>query len=146
MIMELLRSMSGLIDKFRLYLQHFENVIADTSKQIDKATLVGKRKSLADSNVLLHCGLFVDLLDLAKKFSLVSQKENFGIIELIEELDDMFLAYLMKRRFERPLLSVRFSKMDCCRRHGDNSWSNGCCAGEKHWKLIKDFWSLYTDV
>ena len=43
------------------------------------------------------------------------------------------------------LLSVRFSKMDCSRRHGDNSWSNGCCAGETYWKLIKDFLSLYTD-
>ena len=82
----------------------------------------GKRKLLTDSNVLLRCGLFVDLLDPAKKFSLVSQKENFGIIQLIEELDDMFLAYyLMKRRFGRRLLSVRFSKMDCSRRHGDNS-------------------------
>ena len=42
------------------------------------------------------------LLDPAKKLSLVSQKENFGIIELVEELDDMFLAYyLMKRRSQR---------------------------------------------
>ena len=71
----------------------FENVIADTSKQTDKATLEGKWKLLTDSNVLLHCGLFVDLLDPVKKFSLVSQKEDFGIIELVEELDDMFLAY-----------------------------------------------------
>ena len=94
--------MSGLIDKFGLYLRHFENVIADTSIQADKATLEGKRKLLTDSNVLLRCGLFVDLLDPAKKFSLVSQKENFGIIELVEELDDMFLAYyLMKQQFER---------------------------------------------
>ena len=35
-------------------------------------------------------------------FSLVSQKENLGLIELVEELDDMFLVYyLMKRQFER---------------------------------------------
>ena len=62
----------------------------------------GKRKLLTDSNVLLLCGLFVDLLDPAKKFSLVSQKENFRIIELVKELDGMFFAYyLMKRRFER---------------------------------------------
>ena len=61
----------------------------------------GKRKLLTDSNVLLCCGLFVDLLDPAKKFGLVSQKENFGIIELVEKLDVMFLAYyLMKQRFE----------------------------------------------
>ena len=94
--------MPGLIDKFRLYLPHFENFRADTSKQTDKATLEGKRKLLTDSNVLLCCGLFVDLLDPAKKFSLVSQKESFGIIELVKELDDMFLIYyLMKQRFER---------------------------------------------
>ena len=62
----------------------------------------GKRKLLTDSNVLLRCGLLVDLLDPAKKFSLVSQKENFRIIELVEELDGMFFAYyFMKRRFER---------------------------------------------
>ena len=62
----------------------------------------GKRKLLNDSNVLLRCGLSVYLLDPAKKFSLVSQKENFGIIEVVEELDDMFLAYyLMKQQFER---------------------------------------------
>ena len=62
--------MSGLIDKLGLYLRHFETVIADTSKQTDKATLEGKRKLLTDSNVLLHCGLFVDLLDPAKKSSM----------------------------------------------------------------------------
>ena len=103
-IAHLLRSMSGLINKFRLCLRHLEHVIADTSKQTDQTTLEGKWKLLLDSNVLLRCGVFVDLLDPAKKFSLVSQKENFGIIELIEELDDIFLAYyLMKWRFERNL-------------------------------------------
>ena len=106
-IAHLLWSMFGLIDEFGLYLEHFENVIADTSKQTGKATLDGKRKFLTDSNVLLRCGLFVDLLDPAKKFRLVSQKENFGIIELVEELDDMFLAYyLMKRQFERNLEAI----------------------------------------
>ena len=76
-IAHLLRSMSGLIDKFGLYLQHFKNVIADTSKQTDKAKLEGKRKFLTHSNVLLRCGLFVDLLDPAKKFTLASQKGEF---------------------------------------------------------------------
>ena len=106
-IAHLLQSMSELIDKFGLYLQHFENVIADTLKQTDKATLEGKWKLRTDSNVLLHCGLFVDLLDPANKFSLVSQKTNFGIIELVEELGDMFLAYyLMKQQFERNAEAV----------------------------------------
>ena len=67
-IAHLLLSMSGLIENFELYLRHFENVIADTSKQTDKATLEGKQKLLTNSNVLLRCGLFVDLLDPAKSF------------------------------------------------------------------------------
>ena len=70
----------------------YSAVIADTSKQTDKATFEGKQKLLTDSNVLLSCGLFVYLLYPAKKFSLVSEMENFGIIQLVEELDDMFLT------------------------------------------------------
>ena len=58
-IAHLLWSMSGLFDKFGLYLQHFENITADISKQTDKATLEGKQKLLTDSNVLLRCGLFI---------------------------------------------------------------------------------------
>ena len=38
----------------------------------------------------------------SQKVQFGAQKENFGIIELVEELDDMFSAYyLMKQRFER---------------------------------------------
>ena len=48
-----LRSMSGLVDKFGLYLHHFQNVIVDDSKNTDKATLEGKRRQLTDSKVLL---------------------------------------------------------------------------------------------
>ena len=87
-IAHVLRSMSGLVDKFGLYLQHFENVIADTSKQTDKATLEGKRRLLTEANVLLRCGLFVDLLDPALKFSLLSQKESFNILSMVEAIDD----------------------------------------------------------
>ena len=106
-----------------------KSVIAGTSKQTDKTTLESKRKLLTDStDVLLLCGLFLDLLDIAKKFSLVSQKENFGIIELDEELDDMFLAYyLMKRRFERnsesmilEALTERFGALSEENDHGED--------------------------
>lgn len=72
-ITHLLKSMSGLVDKFRLYLQHFGNVIADTSKKTDNGTLEGKRRLLTDSNVSLRCDLFMGLLNLARKFSWVSQ-------------------------------------------------------------------------
>ena len=121
-----------------------KSVIAGTSKQTDKTTLESKRKLLTDStDVLLLCGLFVDLLDIAKKFSLVSQKENFGIIELDEELDDMFLAYyLMKRRFERnsesmilEALTERFGALSEENDHGEDK-SGTAIAGD----------SIHSDV
>ena len=39
-------SISGLVDKFCLYLQHFDNIIVDDSRNTDKATLKGKRRQL----------------------------------------------------------------------------------------------------
>ena len=69
-IAHVLRSMSGLIDKFGLYLQHFET-ISDTTKKTDKATLEGKRKQLTDASILLRSALFIDLLEPAKKLILI---------------------------------------------------------------------------
>ena len=54
-IPHVIRSMSGLTDKFGLYLQHLENVIADTSKQTDRALFEGKRRQLVEAEVLLKC-------------------------------------------------------------------------------------------
>ena len=63
----MLRSMSGLIDKFGPYLQHFETIISDTTKKTGKATLQGKRKQLTDASILLRSALFIDLLEPTKK-------------------------------------------------------------------------------
>ena len=53
-------------------------------------------------HVFYYKVLFLDLLDPAKKFSLMSQYEDFSITEMVEQLDDMFLAYsIMKQRLER---------------------------------------------
>ena len=45
-ITHFLRSVSGLVDKFGSYLQHFENVIANESMKTDKGTLDGKHSQL----------------------------------------------------------------------------------------------------
>ena len=65
----ILQSMSSLVDKFGLYLQPFENVIAGTVKQTNCATLKVKQRMMSDAVVLLQSALFLDLLDPAKKFS-----------------------------------------------------------------------------
>ena len=92
-IAHVLQNMSGLIDKFGLYLQHFETIIPDTTKKADKATLEGKRKQLTDTSILLRSALFIDLLEPAKKFSILSQREDFNIINMVDCLDDMLLLY-----------------------------------------------------
>ena len=97
-IAHVLRSMSGLIDKFGLYLQHFETIISDTTKKTDKATLEGKRKQLTDASILLRSALFIDLLRPAKKFNILSQREDFNIIDMVDCLDDMLLSYQIRKR------------------------------------------------
>ena len=52
-IVHRLRSMFDLVDKFGLYLHHFENIIVNDSKNIDKAILEEKHRQLTDSKVLL---------------------------------------------------------------------------------------------
>ena len=106
-IAHLLPSMSGLVDKFGLYLQHFENIIADPSNNTDKSTLEGKRKQLTDASILLRSALFIDRLDSAKIFSLLSQKEHFNLIVMVDRLGDMIFSYeRMKRGFSKRPESV----------------------------------------
>ena len=120
-ITHLLRSMSGLVDKFGLYLQHFENIIADPSNSTDKSTLEGKRKQLTDGSILLRSALFIDLLDSAKIVSLSSQKEDFNLIVMVDRLDDMIFSYeLMKRGFSKNLPHVDKVLKDVVCEHGEN--------------------------
>ena len=71
--------MFGSENKFGLYLQHFENIVAN--KKTDKATLEGKFKQLTDWSILLFPVSFSCILfDPAKIFGLASQKEDFNVI------------------------------------------------------------------
>ena len=85
-----------LIDKFGLYLQHFETMILDTTKKTDRATLEGKRKQLTDASIFLCSALFIDLLEFAKKFSILSRREDFNIIDMVDCL--MLLSYQIRKR------------------------------------------------
>ena len=53
-----LMALENMLDKFGMYLSHLENVIADTSKKTDKATLEGKRRQLVCANVVLLGSVF----------------------------------------------------------------------------------------
>ena len=53
--------MHKLIDQFGLYTHHLQNVIADTSKQLDRSTLQGKFNKLIESKVILRAAFLLDV-------------------------------------------------------------------------------------
>lgn len=86
-----IKAMLGLLNKFGLYLQHIENVIADTSKQTDKATLEGKRRKMVNFKTLILCAFFIDILEPAKIYSLVSQENDSNIVKIVDSLDKVLI-------------------------------------------------------
>ena len=97
-----LRAMKAFIDKRGLYLAHIQNVIADTSKQNDKATLEGKRRRIAKASVLLKSAMYADIMEPARLLSLVNQKTSkVDIIKQVDAVDKTLKKYeIMKRRAE----------------------------------------------
>ena len=77
-----LEALQNMLDKYGLYMQHFENIIADTTKRTDKATFKGKQRQLQKADVLLLGALFFDLLEPARMLSLTTQEENVNLIKI----------------------------------------------------------------
>ena len=98
--------MTGFVDKFGVSIQHIENVISDTFKHCDKATLEGKRRQMVEAEVLLKCSIFIDILDSAKNFSLASQYKDIDIIPLVEQIDDMKVYQLFANKFQASPESI----------------------------------------
>ena len=82
-----LDALQNMLDKYRLYMQHFENIIADTTKRTDKATLKRKRRQLQKADVLLLGALFFNLLEPARMLSLKTQEENINLIKIVNLID-----------------------------------------------------------
>ena len=80
------RAMQNLVDKYGLYTSHLQNVIADTTKQTDRALLQGKFNKLIDAKVLLHGAFFIDILTEAKNFSRTTQRSDIKLWSFIEEI------------------------------------------------------------
>ena len=77
-------------------MQHIENIIAGTSKKAsDRDALTGKVRKLKCASLMLRSALFIDLLDSATKFSVISQKAEVNILLMIDTLDDPILHYQM---------------------------------------------------
>lgn len=106
-----LRAMKAFIDKRGLYLTHIQNVIADVTKKNDKATLEGKRRRIAQGSVLLKCAMFVDILEPARQFSLITQKTNeVNIIKQVEAVDRTLKKYkLMQAKVDQDAAAAASS-------------------------------------
>ena len=63
---------------------HLQNVIADTSKKVDRATVKGKLNKLCNANILLRCDFFTDILTPAKNFSLETQKCDALVADIFD--------------------------------------------------------------
>jgi hypothetical protein len=79
--------MKAFVDKRVLYLAHIQNVIADTSKQNDKATLEGKRRRIAKASVLLKSAMYADIMEPwpARLLALVNQKTSK--VDIVKQVD-----------------------------------------------------------
>ena len=89
-----LRAMKSFIDKRGLYLAHNQNVIADKTKNNDKAILEGKRRRIAQGSLLLKCAMYVDILEPARQFSLITQKTtDVNIVKQVSAVDTTLAKY-----------------------------------------------------
>ena len=89
-----LKVMLRLVSAFRLYTQHRQNVIADTSKKCDHATVKGKYDKLVHASVLAQSSLLIDILESAQNLSLKMQKNNLSIIDVVDAVEKTKTKYL----------------------------------------------------
>ena len=100
-----MKAMSNFVDKFGLYLAHFEN-IADTTKHTDKATLEGKRREMCQADVLHFSALFIDILEPVRVLSLTTQKKDVNLIKSVNCIDNM------KKTYEKLLIQFEENSAD----------------------------------
>ena len=87
-------AMRKLIDKFGLYTHHLQNVIVDTSMQLDRATLHWKFNKLIKSKVFLRAAFLLDALTEAKIFSLCTQKSDSNLIDIVSAVQSTKRHYV----------------------------------------------------
>ena len=100
---------------------HLENVIADTSKKTDRATLQGKFTLLSEANVILRSALLTDLLVPAKTLSLISQRVSTDVITIVNTVQNTREKYVKwyehfsenpEKVFELPTLKSAIERVD----------------------------------
>ena len=77
-------AMEKFVNKFGVYMQHIQNIITDTTKQLDRAKLQGKFNKLIESKVILQAAFLLDILAEAKILSLCTQEILISLTLLMQ--------------------------------------------------------------
>ena len=102
-----IRAVSRVIDKFGLYSQHLKKFISKEKNSQTKAVVQGKLNKILDAQFLLRSAFLKDLLEPAKTFSLITQKNNPNIIETVESVERVKKEYKkLLKKFQRNPDSV----------------------------------------
>ena len=104
-------AIKSFIDKRGLYLLHVQNVIADETKNNDKATLEGKRSRITQGSLLLKCTMYVDILEPARQFSLITQKTtDVNIVKQVSPVNTTLAKYkIMSEKVNKDATSAASS-------------------------------------
>ena len=78
--------MLRLTDRYRVFGQHIENKLTDTTKQTDKATLTRKYNIFVDVTAILQSAFFVCVLIPANNFSEEKPKVIFILATIILQI------------------------------------------------------------
>ena len=96
-----------MIDKFGLYTRYLKDFISRKKSSKNKATVKGKLDKLLDAQVILRSAFLTDVLAPAKLFSLVTQKEDPNIMEIVESVEQTKREYTkLLKKFKRNQNSV----------------------------------------
>ena len=124
-----IRMMCELVAKFGLHTHHLQNVIAETSTQLDRATLQGKFNKLIESKVILRAVFPLDLLKKAKIFTLYMQKSDSNLTDIVRATQGTKCHYvkLWKKMENNPefvftLLTLAYMISEVKKSNNTESW------------------------
>jgi hypothetical protein len=102
-----IRAMGRLIDKFGLYTRHLKEFIAAEKKSSVKATVKGKLDKMLNAQILLRSAFLKDVLAPAKAFSLVTQKQDPNVMEIVDAVEKTRRDYKkLLRKFKEDQSNV----------------------------------------
>ena len=143
-----IRAMGRFVDKFGLYMRHLTEFIDETQKSSDRAVVQGKLNKLVDAQVLLRSAFLKDLLNPAKIFSLITQKDQPNIIEIVDAVEKTRRDYkklLTKFQrdqnsvFELPLLKAVITEVEGNDEDGDRIYQDQ----KQYMKILKCYDERY---